>query len=97
MPQETARPGICSACRNANTCTYPVDPRRPVFYCEEFEVDVPAAAGAGAPSSAASTLAPSMNEGGSNAWKGLCSDCANGSTCTFPKTDGGVWHCEEYR
>jgi hypothetical protein len=28
--------------------------------------------------------------------KGLCVNCANRYTCLFPKSEGGVWHCEEY-
>jgi len=31
------------------------------------------------------------------AYMGLCKSCANRETCTFPKPEGGVWHCEEYR
>jgi hypothetical protein len=29
--------------------------------------------------------------------KGLCVNCDNRHTCTFPKPEEGVWHCEEYR
>lgn len=29
-------------------------------------------------------------------YRGLCQDCANRATCTFPRAPGGVWHCEEY-
>ena len=28
--------------------------------------------------------------------KGLCVNCENRDTCTLPKAEGGVWHCEEY-
>lgn len=27
---------------------------------------------------------------------GLCANCANRETCLIPKSEGGVWHCEEY-
>ena len=27
---------------------------------------------------------------------GLCGDCRIAATCTLPRPDGGVWHCEEY-
>jgi len=30
-------------------------------------------------------------------YKGLCANCENLTVCSFPKHDGGVWHCEEYR
>jgi len=28
--------------------------------------------------------------------RGLCVNCANRETCLFPKSEGGVWHCEEF-
>jgi len=27
---------------------------------------------------------------------GLCRNCARLSTCTYPRPEGGVWHCNEY-
>ena len=29
-------------------------------------------------------------------YKGLCQTCEYRETCTYPKPEGGVWHCEEY-
>jgi hypothetical protein len=26
----------------------------------------------------------------------LCINCANRFDCLLPKSEGGVWHCEEY-
>ncbi len=28
---------------------------------------------------------------------GLCMNCENRFSCTFPVPEGGVWHCEEYK
>jgi len=28
--------------------------------------------------------------------KGLCANCANRGSCLLPRSEGGVWHCEEY-
>lgn len=28
--------------------------------------------------------------------KGLCVNCMNRDACLLPKSEGGVWHCEEY-
>ena len=33
---------------------------------------------------------------GEREFRGLCSNCANRQTCLLPKSEGGVWHCEEY-
>lgn len=37
-----------------------------------------------------------VRENGAEAYKGLCANCASRATCLLPKTEGGVWHCEEY-
>jgi len=29
-------------------------------------------------------------------YKGLCRNCKKRKTCKLPKSEGGVWHCEEY-
>ncbi|MEI9476493.1 MAG: hypothetical protein WCO26_07950 [Deltaproteobacteria bacterium] len=29
--------------------------------------------------------------------RGLCTICEDHGVCTYPKPEGGVWHCEEYR
>jgi hypothetical protein len=28
--------------------------------------------------------------------KGLCATCDNRETCTYPKPEDGIWHCEEF-
>jgi hypothetical protein len=87
--------GLCSTCRHAPTCTYPRDPKRPVFNCEEFEIEA-GRAGTGVVSSGPSP-GSDANEDDAARYKGLCSNCENRRSCTFPKPEGGVWHCEEYQ
>ncbi len=86
--------GLCVTCEKAPTCTFPRDPDRPVFQCDEFEgrlnyskVVVPAAR-----SKKDSTTKGKVSE----KFKGLCKICEKRDTCTYPKPEGGVWHCEEY-
>lgn len=38
----------------------------------------------------------SMPEKNEEFYKGLCMNCANRHECLLPKSEGGVWHCEEY-
>ena len=66
--------------------------RRPIFFCEEFNVFV------SVPASDLARAAPMKptNRQRTNEHTGLCMDCANAETCTWPKPEGGVWHCEEY-
>jgi len=33
--------GLCSTCKDASSCTFPRNSDKPVFYCEEFEIEKP--------------------------------------------------------
>ena len=84
--------GICSTCKHVSTCTLCGDPRRPLFYCEEFDIEVTTA-----PRTAMGHTEPHAREAEDSSTSiGLCIDCENVRTCTFQKPEGGVWHCEEY-
>ena len=89
--------GLCSTCKNASTCTFPRDPRRPSIYCEEFEIEITTPGKV--PIDDADRLKELHFTGGEDSSMpiGLCSDCENVRNCLFQKTEGGVWHCEEYR
>ena len=95
MTGNSMYPSLCSTCKHASTCTFPKDPRRPSFYCEEFEIETaPPVLKAQEhtqqpPASQAAREVPGLI--------GLCSDCRNRRTCVFPHPEGGVWHCEEYQ
>ena len=96
MPGNTIYPRLCSTCKHASTCTFPRDPQRPSFYCEEFEIEsVPAKRKAEEDKLQPTASFVTAEESGSLI--GLCSDCENRQTCVFPKPEGGIWHCEEYR
>lgn len=91
--------GLCLTCDHARSCTYPRDPERPVLQCEEFEAyDMPVertTVDAFLASSNANARAAS-GPNGKGEFKGLCANCENRKTCTFPRPEEGVWHCEEY-
>ena len=84
---------LCSTCNHAGACGHRSTPERPVFFCELFEASVPVSA------AAAATAAPKRQAKPPKATelKGLCMNCENRKTCTTPKPQGGIWHCEEYR
>jgi hypothetical protein len=96
MPGNIIYPRLCSTCKHASTCTFLGDPQRPSFYCEEFEIEsVPAKR-----KTEEDKLQPTASFGTaeeSGSLIGLCRDCENRQTCVFPKSEGGIWHCEEYR
>ena len=89
--------GLCFTCKNALGCTFPKDTQRSVLNCEEFEADArPLAKTTGEVKSSATALVDCEDED-SGKFIGLCSNCDNRRSCVFPKPEGGVWHCEEYR
>jgi len=98
--KETAEPkGLCSTCKKASFCTFPRLSGRPVVQCEEFEgIESPPNGEVGnlktLPS--ARRVNPPPSGEGSETYRGLCKFCAKRDSCTFPKPEGGVWHCEEY-
>jgi hypothetical protein len=91
---------LCSTCRNEPTCTYPRNSGRPVTQCEEFDGELTAPRNptdSSDPPSDRSELRSTWEEKYSNKYVGLCLICDNRETCTFPKPEGGVWHCGEYQ
>ena len=89
--------GLCSTCRNALACTFPRDPNKPVFYCEDFEIEKTSSIKTLGKKQLPATGPAAAKDKDSTKFIGLCSDCENRRTCAFPKPEGGIWHCEEYR
>jgi len=97
MIGNTEYPTLCSSCKHASTCTFPRDPQRPSFYCEEFEIEMtPHTQTAG--DDKGRPMIPDIAEvKGTTQFVGLCCDCENRQNCVFPKPEGGIWHCQEYQ
>jgi len=88
---------LCSTCKNILKCTFQRDSQKPVLNCEEFEVEAcPSVKTAGEEKSPVTTSVNPENEDAGK-FMGLCSNCDNRKTCVFPKSQGGIWHCEEYQ
>ncbi len=83
---------LCSTCNHAPTCGNRNAANKPIFYCEEFYNYIPVAVKK--PLVSATVPIETID---SDKYKGLCSNCIDRETCLFPKPDGGIWHCEEYR
>ena len=89
--------GLCSTCKHASECTFPRDPNRPVMECGEFEGILNVSqeiSRAHAPF--IGEEAPAAYEEERTQLRGLCKLCEKRATCTYPKPEGGVWHCAEY-
>jgi len=96
MSGNTVYNSLCSTCKHASTCTFPRDPKRPAFYCEEFEIES-APTGKTAAEDTPQSTASFITAKDSAGLMGLCSDCENRQSCGFLRPEGGVWHCEEYQ
>ncbi|MHC4558370.1 MAG: hypothetical protein ACYTFW_13505 [Planctomycetota bacterium] len=97
MPENMRYFGLCLNCKNASSCTFPRDPAKPAFYCEEFEIETTISIMLPEKEQLLATGSAAAEGKGSAEFIGLCSDCEGWQNCTFPKPEGGVWHCEEYR
>ncbi|HOA74416.1 MAG TPA: hypothetical protein PL151_03485 [Phycisphaerae bacterium] len=84
---------LCSNCENAETHARRGRPKRPIYFCEEFEVS----SAAPSPGPDHNVREPRMETHSASGRMGLCVNCENAATCCLPKPDGGIWHCEEYQ
>lgn len=90
-PTKVQYKGLCSTCMLANDCVFPRDAGRPVMHCDEF-------VGMENPLTIAAPRKVAVNQPQDSVeYKGLCRNCEERFTCTYPKPAGGVWRCEEYR
>ncbi|MHC4443265.1 MAG: hypothetical protein ACYTBZ_23915 [Planctomycetota bacterium] len=81
---------LCSTCNHTTTCGVRGTRRKPVFYCEEFDIYLRVSA-------PRVTQAAPQGKVGYNHYNGLCFDCENRTNCSVSGSDEGIWHCEEYR
>jgi len=91
--------GLCANCNNRRTCIN-FRTRGAVWHCNEHDtyhskptaVVEPLGNAVGGLSTQ-----PTASAAQADGFKGLCINCDNRQTCRLPKSDHGVWHCEEYR
>ena len=90
---------LCITCNYAQTCFQRRLHRKPVWFCEQFDDYVPQKSKVTYTIDTTKTSTPSslhVDEKKLNGLKGLCCNCENRETCTYPKPDGGIWNCENY-
>ncbi|MCD4733849.1 hypothetical protein K8R78_06385 [bacterium] len=80
--------GLCVTCKNVVDCVFPREEGKAIRFCEEFDGEVKTESKVAKPVA----TKPVLNEA-----KGLCRTCESFATCVFPKSEAGVWHCEEYK
>ncbi len=70
-----------------------------MLFCEEFDGQDENAVGAipEAIAPSATVHAQAMSRADPSVeLKGLCGTCEKRATCTFPRAEEGIWHCEEF-
>ena len=85
--------GLCAGCELEASCMYRAHATGTIYQCEEFRA---ASAPAHKRRVSARAQSESSDDEGSTKLVGLCSNCDNRATCTYPKPEAGVWRCEEY-
>ncbi len=90
--------GLCPICRRSGDCQYQKMVPQPIRQCEEFEAyeSLPTKTVLKGTQLNAGVQAR-VEAKDSGKYKGLCSTCENRETCTFPRYEGGVWHCTEFK
>ncbi len=86
--------GLCSCCNSLQTCTFRRNHGEPILQCEEFDGMIPPRLKMVSHRKPVKISSATSN---SDSLPGLCSLCEDRAACTYPKPEGGVWHCEEYR
>ncbi len=93
-----ASTGLCSTCNNLPTCTLARCDQHPVMFCEEFDGVVRAATPVAMIERTSLAVQDQRfcESQHSSKHRGLCRTCEHREGCTFPKSEGGVWQCEEF-
>lgn len=92
---------ICSTCNHAPGCAHRMrNAGVPIWECENYD-DYVRLNGTFVGGDAASAAAPGRSRPRDGdallvEYRGLCKNCATREYCSFPRPEGGVWHCEEY-
>ena len=94
--------GICTACEEFDLCVLRRRNRKPVLFCEEFQLPAPPPkrveigthlwdSGKRYPATVSEKAAR-----GRSSYTGLCRTCRRLPTCRFSKPGGGTWLCPNY-
>lgn len=86
--------GVCSACIYGDDCTFEAESGGVILQCEQFELAFPAEE---VRQNRTQSRTFTRNGRDSSQYAGICSNCENRETCSYPKPEGGVWRCEDYQ
>ena len=90
---------LCTTCIHNGDCLGRATLIRPVHFCEEFDCHT---ANGDSVTPVSTPVAPVVGEPvpaeveQSQGYTGICVNCDFRETCRNSRTEGGIWHCEEY-
>ena len=88
---------LCPGYTHTQGCMYQEDSDMPVWQCEEYEgYENPSGKITGKNNPSSFRKKVELKED-SVQYMGVCKTCDYREICTYPKPEGGVWHCEKYR
>ncbi len=82
---------ICTTCNNREDCAVSARSGSPIMHCDEFDDRQEIIAAAPELEVAA------VKEPETGNYTGICVNCEERTECIRSSTEGGIWHCEEYR
>ena len=112
MPENIRYSTLCSTCKNVENCITLKLSDGPIYFCEDFCIDIFHVVGNFFNTGDIDILPITNHNVGeeehirspnnrnvitSTKYFGLCINCDNRHNCSLSNSEGGVWHCEEYR
>jgi len=92
MNIKLAPQGLCVNCVHVPYCKHRKEHSRPILFCEEFDCYE---------SHPKEDIKLKKPDGPKQKviipYVGLCRNCDNRKICKKPKSDSGIWFCEEYK
>lgn len=86
--------GLCVTCNNSESCVYRKRRGTDALYCELYDGYMLSPVHRDASSAMAGSTEPTSTEAADHT--GLCVNCQHRHDCGLARTEGGIWHCEEY-
>lgn len=95
MTVPASRLGICSTCNHQEGCSLRRDWKGAIYFCEEFDdyLPPPEKSPSNEKKGGATVLREESNK---SKYQGLCMNCNLRETCALPKSEDGIWYCEEH-
>ncbi len=94
--QRSQLKGLCVGCSNAGGCMHLARARSPIWRCEEYDDVAPFRSNPGHVVVSAA-MADLLRAEPAEPAQGICGNCDNLPTCSLSHSEGGIWHCAEYR